>query len=201
MLALVQSVVRRTAASSDTVEDHVMHLEGRLGAIARAQDMSLRSQGDQGIDLAYLLAEELLAHGAQEGQQVTLAGPPIELRNQAAALLGLAFHELTVNAVKFGALSERGGQITVDWRIEQIALDEAEADSLWLQWTESVASSSPLAARRRGFGTELIERMLPYELNAEATIELLEDGLRCTIAVPLTPDIALGPPVPPPDAQ
>lgn len=200
-LALVRSVVRRTAASSETVEDYAMHLDGRLGAIARLQDMSLWGQDGKGIDLAYLLAEELLAHGAREGEQVTLTGPPIELRNRAGALLGLAFHELAVNAVKFGALSGSPGQVAVDWRVEDMAPNATDAGSLWLQWKETLASSTAPAPQRRGFGTELIEGMLAYELGAAARLELLAEGARCTIALPLTADVAPGAPDAKPNSE
>lgn len=40
------------------------------------------------------------------------------------------------------------------------------------------------APARRGYGRELIERALPYQLGAETTYELGDDGLRCTIEVP-----------------
>lgn len=188
LLALIRSVVRRTARSSETVEEYVMHLEGRLGAIGRGQEISLWDQ-DRATDLEYLLAEEFLAHAAREEQQVTLSGPPIELRNRATMLLGLTFHELIVNAVKYGALSDRAGRIAVDWHIGPVS-GPGQPCLLQLRWKETVAGRVAREAPRRGFGAELIERMLPYELHAETSLDLDEDGLRCSISLPLSADIA-----------
>jgi two-component system, chemotaxis family, CheB/CheR fusion protein len=187
MFAFMNSVVRRSAESAETVEDYAMHLEGRLSAIARGQDIDLRGRHQKGVDLDYLLAEELLAHGAKEGQQLALAGPSIELRHGAASLLGLALHELAVNAVKFGGLSRPTGHIAVRWWV-----DHDGDDSLRLQWHEAIGAAMPAATRRSGFGTDLIERTLAHELGAEGSLTFGEDWLQCDIEVPMSADVAVG---------
>ena len=78
-LAVVRSIARRTGETSESVEDYAMHLDGRLDALARTQALVTRDP-QAGIDLEYLVAEELLAHAAHEGEQVTIAGPPIRLK-------------------------------------------------------------------------------------------------------------------------
>jgi len=178
-LAVVGSMVRHTARTNETLEDYVMHLESRLGAVARSQLMASRWPDEAvGIQLDELLAEELLAHNAHEDGTVTLAGPPVRLRVGAAATLGLVFHELALNAVEYGALSAEPGRITVTWGSDDDAV-------LRLQWVET-GGPKPEPDRRRGFGTELIRNTLAYELGAEASLEYPDEGLRCVLQLPLS---------------
>jgi two-component system CheB/CheR fusion protein len=101
---------RRTAETSTTVEDFAAHLEGRLAALGRVQATVTRDPAS-GVSLATLVAEELLAHAAHEGEQATISCPTIKLRPKAAETLALAVHELSANAVKDGALSKTIGRV------------------------------------------------------------------------------------------
>ncbi len=132
-----------------------------------------------GIDLEHLIADELLAFRAKEGEQGTkLKGSVVRLRPKAAETLALAIHELATNAVKHGALSAKRGRIAVTWRIE-----EADRRRLVIEWVETGARLSE-TPRRRGFGTELIERTLVYDLGAETSLRFEPTGLRCTPILP-----------------
>jgi two-component system CheB/CheR fusion protein len=180
-LAVVRSIARRTAATSETAEDYAMHLDGRINAFARVQAIVTRDP-TAGIDLEMLIAEELLAYAAQEGDQVrSIKGPKVRLKPKAAETLALAIHELATNAVKYGALSTEKGRIKVEWRIEK-----ADGQGrLVLHWTETGVKLSGEKPKRRGFGTELIERTLAYELGGEADLAFGADGLTCTISLPV----------------
>lgn len=188
--AVVRSIVRRTATTSHTVEDYAMHLAGRLDAVARAEAMtSFDPQG--GACLQSLLLEELLAHAMEEGGQVSLDGPPLPLRGKAAEMLALALHELTVNAIKFGALSTPEGRVCVRWSVAPSGDAAGEGRVLRLAWRETGAGAAGAPAGPGGFGTEMIERTLPYELGATAALGFGPDGAWCDIAVPLTDAIVV----------
>ncbi|WP_244470375.1 CheR family methyltransferase [Microvirga vignae] len=179
-LAVVRSITRRTAATSETVEDYAMHLEGRIEAFARTQAMATRVP-DAGVDLEELIREELLSLTVRDDEKAHVDGPPVRLRSKTADSIGLAVHELATNALKYGALSEDSGHIDVIWRI-----DGADGNrSLKLEWRESGVRIAGVAPRRRGFGSELIERILRYELDAETELEFTPGGVRCIIEVPL----------------
>jgi two-component system CheB/CheR fusion protein len=180
-LGVVRSIARRTAQTSETVDDYAMHLDGRLNSLARVQSGVTRDPS-AGLDLAMLVAEELLGCAAHEGEQLTVRGPDIRLQPKAAETLGLALHELATNALKYGALVARGGHITVTWTVD----NKEAVPKLLFEWVESGVSLDPDAPRRRGFGIELLERMLAYELNAESGLEFRPDGLRCLIRIPMT---------------
>jgi two-component system, chemotaxis family, CheB/CheR fusion protein len=62
-LAVVRSIARRTAETSESVDDYAMHLDGRLNAFARTQAMVTRNP-TAGIDLGTLIAEELQSYHA-----------------------------------------------------------------------------------------------------------------------------------------
>jgi two-component system CheB/CheR fusion protein len=176
-LAVIRVIARRSAETSETVEDYAMHLDGRIGAVARVQGALLRDP-TEGMTLETLVADVMLSVAAREGDRVLIKGPALTLRTKAAELLGQAMHELATNAVKFGALSWPQGRITVSWR-------RADKDGarLTLTWTETGAPGEVRAARR-GFGTEMLERMLNYELGARTELDFAEPGLVCRIELP-----------------
>jgi two-component system, chemotaxis family, CheB/CheR fusion protein len=186
---VVRSIARRTGETSKTVEDHAMHLDGRINALARTQALVTRDPV-AGVGLEHLVAEELLAHAAREGEQVTISGPPVRLQAKAAENFGLAVHELATNAVKYGALSAKSGRIAVAWDVERTN----GAARLTFEWTETGVPLDRTQPRRRGFGTELLERTLAYELGAEARAAFEPDGVRWRIELPLDEKVAvLGP--------
>ena len=180
-LAVVRSIARRTAATSDTVDGLSMHLDGRLGAFARTQAAVTRDPSG-GIDLRMIVLDELSAHAAREGEQLKVTGPEIRLEPKAGETLALAVHELATNAVKYGALSVPGGSVRVGWSVEP----DGDGERLAIRWEED-RPGPPLAfPTRRGFGTELLESTLDYELEAETSLDFRPAGLCCTIAVPLS---------------
>ena len=181
-LAVVRSIARRTAATSKTVEDYGMHLEGRIDAFARVQAAVTRNPAG-GVDLEHLVAEELLAYKAHEGKQVvSIKGPKIALQAKAAETLGLAIHELATNSIKHGALSAPGGHVKVAWSLERAN----GQPRLEFEWWETGVDLSGRTPRRKGFGSELLERTLAYELGAETKLAFEPEGLHCSIVLPTT---------------
>ncbi|HUF56743.1 MAG TPA: PAS domain-containing protein [Thermohalobaculum sp.] len=178
-LAVIRSIAARTAETSTSVEEFEMHLDGRIGSFARVQSAVTRDPGG-GVDLAALIADELAAAAAHEGRRVSLKGPDVRLPPKLAEALGLAVHELTTNAVKHGALATPKGVVSVEW-----ALEEDARPALMLEWKELHVEMPECPAPRRGFGTELLEHMLPYQVGAETEQRFEADGLRCAIRVPL----------------
>ncbi|WP_457091569.1 sensor histidine kinase [Microvirga sp. P5_D2] len=185
-LAVMRSLVRLTADTSKTVEHYAMHLEGRIGALARVQTAATRDPAGW-VDLEMLVAEELHAYRAQEGEQVDrIHGPAIRLQSKAAEIFALAIHELATNAVKYGALSTPQGHVRISWRVNK---GRGEPHLLF-EWKEGGVPGR-LARKRRGFGTAWLERTLPRELGAAAKQECDPRGLRWVIELPLTERITM----------
>ncbi len=179
ILAVIRSIAARTAESTETAEDYAMHLEGRLASLARTQVLLTRAPGS-GVDLELMVREELLAQAAQ-ADQIEVEGPDIGLSPKAAEILTLAVHELATNAAKYGALSASTGMVKVSWEVQP----GDEEDMLTLRWSETGVRVAATAPRREGFGTELIQERVPYELDGRGEIEFLPGGVRAVISFPL----------------
>ena len=126
--------------------------------------------------------EEINAQSAPDGR-FAIAGPEVRLSAKAAEVLTLAVHELTTNAVKYGALGAPTGQVEVRWTVGT----EGQTPWLRMSWNETgvqVAASGP---RREGFGTELIKTRVPYELRGRGEHLIRPGGVACTIEFPLKP--------------
>jgi PAS domain S-box-containing protein len=183
LLAVVQAIAGQTARRSASIEAFADEFEGRLRALGRVQ--SLLAQTDhRDVDLHTLVRAELAAHanGALDTDRVTVDGPPAALPATSAQALGLALHELATNALKYGALAQTGGRLSVIWR----TVMQGPQRQVTLEWRESgVAMPAPDGPRRKGYGSELIQRALPYQLKASTSLEFGPDGVVCLIRVPV----------------
>ena len=186
-LAVVRSIARRTAQTSDSVDEMASHLQGRIDAFSRVQAVVTRNP-EAGIDLAGLIEDELLAHAAREGERLTIVGPEISLKPRPAESISLGIHELATNAVKYGALCSAEGRVAVRWARERSAAGEA----LVLVWEESGVEMDGAEPERQGFGLELLQRTLPYDLRADTRVEFNRGGLRFTMNMPLGADVLAG---------
>jgi two-component system, chemotaxis family, CheB/CheR fusion protein len=178
-LGVVRSIARRSAGTSTSIGEYASHLDGRLNAFARTQAMVTRDP-EGGVDLEYLVVEEMLGYNAREGEQVRVSGPAFRFQPKAAETFALAIHELATNAIKYGALSQPSGRVNASWHFD----DEADPTQLIFDWRES---GGPQVAppERKGFGTELLERTLSFELKGKTTLTYNPSGLHCTITIPL----------------
>jgi two-component system, chemotaxis family, CheB/CheR fusion protein len=178
-LGVVRSIARRSAETSATVDEYASHLDGRLNAFARTQAMVTRDP-EGGVDLEYVLVEELLGYNAREGEQLRVSGPPVRFQPKAAETFALAIHELATNAIKYGALSKPSGRVDVSWRID----NGSDPGQLVFEWREK-GGPSVTAPRRKGFGSELLERTIAFELKGKTTLKFSTSGVQCTIAIPI----------------
>ena len=183
LLSVVQSISDTTLAAAGSLADYGIEFNNRLKALARVQGF-LSRQDDGAATLAELVQAELVAVGVRpDGQRIVIDGPPVTFAHESMQLLALALHELATNAIKHGALNGARGRLDVRWQI----LDRASKPSLELTWVESGVeldqhTADPL---RQGFGRELLEHALPYQLDAETKLELGEDGMRFRLSLPL----------------
>ena len=180
ILAFVSSIVRRTGEVASSPEHFALHLEARISALARIQGL-LAIGGPLGIELEDMIRTEMTANAVRD-EQFLVHGPAVRLRAKGAETLALAIHELTTNSLKFGALTTTSGHVSIVWQTEMTTAPPR----LRIRWHETGATVAAIAPRRRGFGQELIERMLPYEFDARTRFELAPGGVRCEIDIPLT---------------
>src|SRR5476649_1676819 len=177
-LATVQAIMGSTARSSETIEEFKTALIGRIGSLAKTH-LLLTDEGST-TTFSDILHSELDAFDDGSGKRVRLSGPGVEVPSRLAVSLGMAMHELTTNAAKFGALSVFGGKVDVTWTV----VIEATRRSLNIDWVESGGPQVDKPTRQ-GFGARLLEFVLHGQIQAKATIDYRPDGVHVHCAVPM----------------
>ena len=193
LVSVVRGVAERTRATSTTLDDFRERFLARLDALGRVNALLSRLKEGDRVTFDQLLRTELAAHAVgdsdQGSEQVALNGPNgVRLRSASVQTFALAIHELATNALKHGALSRPEGRLKVNW---ELVPGKGEERLLRVDWRESgvpppqvdMADATP---RRQGYGRLLIERALPYQLQARTHYELGPDGVRCSILVPVS---------------
>ena len=175
LLAVVRSLARRTIPASAGRDE----FDARLAALGRVQGFLSRSPSFT-ASLSDLVAAELVATGDGASEKVVMGGPPIDLPGESVQAVALGLHELATNAVKYGALAQAAGRLSVTWAVEA----DGGRNRLVLDWRESAVSMPDGPPTRRGYGSELITKAIPYQLQAETLFEFTGDGVRCRIVLP-----------------
>jgi PAS domain S-box-containing protein len=172
-LAAVQAIVRLTR--SDSKENYVKAVEGRIQALAQAHTLLSESRW-QGADVKRLVVEEIAPYRGADPARVRAEGPAVSLAPERAQSLALALHELATNSAKYGALSAAEGMLMVGWSIEGSALT--------LRWTET--GGPPVTPpTTHGFGTKIMNASIKHQIGGNFAFDWLPSGLRCTLQIPL----------------
>jgi two-component sensor histidine kinase len=184
LISVVGTIADDTLRASNTLDDFRANYHDRLEVLGRAQGLLFQRADGGRVTFDELLNSELAAQSVRVGERglITLDGPEdVRLRSGTVQMLAMAVHELVTNAVKYGALKQPSGRLTVRWWKEI----SAENSKPWLHvdWKESGVEMRPSDARF-GHGRELIERALPYQFGARTTFALESDGVHCTISLP-----------------
>lgn len=165
-LAMVQAIVQQTLRSATSIAAAQAAIGARIAALSRAQDVLTKTSWRQ-ADAGDLIALTLEPH--QEGSgRFRLHGPATTLGPQQALGLALAIHELATNAAKHGALSNETGHVDVGW--------SSRGDEFRMEWREE--GGPPMQPYgNKGFGSRLLERIVPGYFEGEGTIEQNPKGV------------------------
>ncbi|SDY19389.1 PAS domain S-box-containing protein [Citreimonas salinaria] len=179
IMMVAQSLVRMSAAHSDSVDDLQSSLQSRLSAVAQNHAL-LMKEGFHSVGLRSLLRSELTPYAGSERSRVDIEGEVVRLSPQAATALGLVFHELSTNSAKYGSLSRAKGELKVAWKIQN---GEAPP-SLWIDWVES--GGPPVRPpSRRGFGSTVIDRSINLQFGGSVDRDFGPEGLKVSFRIPL----------------
>ena len=174
ILSLIRGLLSQTRDSAGTVEEFIGTLESRVHALARAHDQITADRWSP-ARLYDLIEVEAGAYLGERRDRVQLSGPNVLLTPGCFTVMALVIHEMLTNAAKYGALSD-SGTVTIDWRVD-------EDGSLLLDWTES-GGPAVVAPTRRGFGSTVIERSIPYDLEGHAEINYRLAGIEAHFCIP-----------------
>jgi two-component sensor histidine kinase len=178
LLAVIQAMARQTARRSQSVDKFTEEFAARLQALAASHDL-LVQESWHGALLSDLVRSQLGHYLDRENSQISVDGPGVFLKPEAAQNIGLALHELATNAAKYGALSVPSGHVSITWGWAQDSSPNA-AEIIWVE-SGGPAVSPP---EQRGFGSVVIERNLAKTLDANVHLSFEPNGIQCRIVVP-----------------
>ena len=166
LLTVVQSIARMTARTGGP-EDFMERFDARLRALSHNQDLMVL-RGIDGVILGALVRQQLDPFTGDSNASLHITGPDLPLRFEAIQPIGLALHELGTNAMKYGALSVKGGRLDVAWSVM--------GDRFEMSWTES---GGPVVTppQRKGFGSTVLQGMTRSALEADVTLSYDPAGL------------------------
>lgn len=176
-LTLVLSISSRTASNTDTVQAFEKAFSGRIQALAATHTMLLEKSWTS-LELHDIVMSELAPYIEATADQVTIEGLNVAVTPRAAIAFGLIVHELATNAVKYGALSQQGGRITV----RAIGRENGGSGAFALEWRES-GGPPVVPPKREGFGRTVITRSLQYS-DGGAEFDFDPSGVVCRMSIP-----------------
>ncbi|MEM6438617.1 MAG: HWE histidine kinase domain-containing protein [Pseudomonadota bacterium] len=175
ILNLIQGLVAQSRANATDVAGYTQVLEGRIQALARAHDQLTRREWSP-ASLRRMIDVEASAFLAGQSERLAVSGASPLLAPEAFSTLALVVHELVTNAAKYGALTDASGVV-------QVHLETAGDGALLIRWRER--GGPPVTQpNRRGFGSTIIERTIPYELKGSAETRFALKGFEADFVIP-----------------
>jgi PAS domain S-box-containing protein len=192
ILAVVQAIARQTTRDAISLETFSEAFAQRITAIAGSLDLLIEDNWNS-ASIRELVRVQTSAIVGKNGERIKVTGDDVALLPDAAQNLGLALHELSTNATKYGALSVPGGHIALDWQI----VDRGVGEKIFtLVWKER--GGPPVTKpTRKGFGHTVMNRLVKAVLSGEASLEFEPDGVKWSVNIPAskilrTADLAAG---------
>ncbi|WP_395942916.1 HWE histidine kinase domain-containing protein [Brevundimonas sp.] len=174
ILGLIRGLIRQSQPTGEHDSEFVKIVDGRIHALARAHNQITDDHWGPAPLSALIDAEAAAFVGDHE--RVITDGEAVYLNPQAYTTMALVIHELVTNSNKYGSLSVKSGTVTISWR-------RNPAGDLTLSWAETNGPEVK-APTRKGFGTTIIDRSVPYDLGGDATISYDPDGVRAEFRIP-----------------
>jgi PAS domain S-box-containing protein len=172
MLSVVDAIAHQTAARNP--EDFIDRFSERIQALSANQDLLVRNEW-RGVVIADLVRAQLAHFADLIGARILVSGPRQRLTASSAQAIGLALHELSTNAGKYGALSTDKGRVDVRWRID--------GDAFHMSWTE--CDGPPVSPpKRRGFGTIVMEVMAERSVGGKVDLDYAPTGVTWRLTCP-----------------
>jgi len=175
VLATVSAIITQTQEASDSPMDFVTALNRRIKSLARTHEL-LSESNWSGASLAEIVRREFAPYATGNAEA---RGPSVTLKAEATQAVATVLHELTTNAAKYGAFSNRIGLVSVRWRW----LQNGSCNRLLIEWQET-GGPRVLAPSRSGYGTSIIRELIPFELGGKVELAFPSDGIRCRLEIP-----------------
>ena len=169
-IAVLISLCTQLARGQDTVSGYREAIVERLLSLSASQDLLVNSD-NKVVDLKTLIEAQLKIFDAGNLARVSIDGPEVVLEADKARTLGMAIHEMATNATKYGALSDKHGSVIITWRAINNSRTWVE-----LSWAEKGGPAVAIP-QRQGFGRNLIEKIVPGQLNGIGHLHYHPEGV------------------------
>jgi PAS domain S-box-containing protein len=172
MLSVVDAIAHQTATRNP--EDFITRFSERIQALSANQDLLVRNEW-KGVVISDLVRAQLAHFADLIGSRINVHGARMRFQAASAQAIGLALHELSTNAGKYGALSTDNGDVSVYWF--------AEGDDFHMNWIER--NGPPVSApARRGFGTTVMEDMVKRTVGGKVDLDYAPSGVSWSLTCP-----------------
>jgi PAS domain S-box-containing protein len=171
MLSVVEAIAHQTAAKNP--EDFIERFSDRIQALSANQDLLVRNEW-KGVDIDDLVHAQLAHFADLIGSRIAVQGPKLRLNPASVQAIGLALHELSTNAAKYGALATDRGRVDISWG--------SDGDTLTMSWIECDGPVSP--PKQRGFGTIVMEAMAERSVGGEVELDYAPTGVTWRLTCP-----------------
>lgn len=177
LLAVVMSVAHHARGADHS--EFMRKFSDRVQSLAAGQDLLVEKEW-KGVELETLVRAQLNHFKDLIGVRIVIGGARLHLSPSAVQTIGMAIHELTTNASKYGALSDHAGRITIAWQI----VSAPDSEHLVMTWTET-DGPTVTPPQRSGFGSTVTEKMVKFGLNGEVVREFAPSGFSWRLECPL----------------
>jgi two-component sensor histidine kinase len=171
MLSVVESIAHQTAARNP--EDFIERFSERIQSLSANQDLLVQNEW-KGVDIDDLVHGQLTHFADLIGSRIAVRGPKLCLKPASVQAIGLALHELSTNAAKYGALSTDRGRVDISW--------ESDGDTLTMSWIEHDGPASP--PKQRGFGTIVMGAMAERAVDGQVELDYAPSGVTWRLTCP-----------------
>ena len=175
ILNLIRGLVSQGRDGAQTVDDYRSVLDDRIHSLARAHDQLTQTEWNW-VSLRSLISTEIKAFMSGKSARVHLSGDDIDLSPTAFTTLALVIHELVTNSAKYGSLTDMSGSVDITVGLQQDG-------TATLAWREKNGPAVQ-APTRKGFGTTIIERSIPFELKGMAEVRFRMTGFEADFVLP-----------------
>ncbi|MCZ2328889.1 PAS domain-containing sensor histidine kinase [Bartonella sp. F02] len=183
LLAIIQSIASQTARYTESLQVFLRKFQGRIHSLSHSQDLVTDSDW-RGAQFRDLVQSQIFGYLVKEMERFSITGVDPYLFPNAALHIGLAFHELIINSLSFGALSQEGGNVSVCCEIQK---NTNKNTHLLITWSENFAPQTILSKQKQTcFGSAVLEKIVPISVNGSASLTLTEKGVMYCLSVPDT---------------
>ena len=175
ILNLIRGLISQSRGEATSIEQFSDIVGGRIASLASAHDNITKGNWSP-APLRTLIETELDAYVRGSADRVTITGPRVLIDPEAYTVLALVVHEMVTNSAKYGSLTDSRGVL-------EITISCEPDDAMKLHWRE-IGGPPVKPPQRRGFGSTIVERSIPFELGGEANVDYALEGLRATFVIP-----------------